>query len=275
MPFAVYKDILKSVEDIFAKDFAKGSPFTLEVNADIPGAPSSLTATSTHDLKAGSKLGNTLSVDYAGPGGFKLDKMEFDPSEEGSYNVETSISEVMDGLKLEFKGNDANKADLSLEYKHDMATVCAAVDATDFKSFSASVSTGFDSIKAGVSAAFKNGGSPNVAAALSYSAPKMTFGANLTNNFADIKGMFSMAIDKDITVASNLTYGTAKKNVGANFAAVYKMGKTTYKAKADMDKNVNFSVKSACAKGLTVTAWTKVANLSPKSATVGAKVVLG
>jgi len=106
--------------------------------------------------------------------------------------------------------------------------------------------------------------------------PKMFFGVNLTNTFADIKGLFSFKVDKDLTLAATTTYGTAKKNLGFNVGAVYKCNKdTTLKAKFDNDKNINLSVKQAVNAGLTVTGWTKVADLSPKSAAYGAKVVIG
>jgi len=110
----------------------------------------------------------------------------------------------------------------------------------------------------------------------SYTAPKMFMGVNLTNNFADVKGLFSFAVDKNTTVAATSTYGTVKKNFGVNLGAAYKCNSsTTIKAKVDMDKNVDLSVKQAINKSLTVTGWAKVTDLSPKSAAFGGKIVLG
>ena len=120
------------------------------------------------------------------------------------------------------------------------------------------------------------GGKTNVDAAASYSAPNMFFGLNLTNSFDNFKGLFSFKVDSDLTVAATATYGDAKKNLGVNVLATWKCNpNTTMKAKVDMDKNVNLSVKHAVAKGLTATAWTKVTDASPNSASFGAKVVLG
>lgn len=275
MPFGKYGDILKKVEDIFKKDFHNGTAFTLEVNQDVPIKGTKMTSTSTHDFKAGSKLNNTLSLEWEHDSGFKLDKLEFDPSDNGSFTTECSLSGLVDGVKLDFKGNDSNKADITARYDHAQATVTATVDATDFKNFNGTISTGLNDIKFGLEGSLK-GDKTNVNAAASYSAPKMFFGLNLTNTFKDIKGLFTFDVDSDLTVAANCTYGTAKKNIGANFAAVYKCNpKTTLKVKADLDKNINLSMKQAVASGLSATAWTKVSDLSPKSASFGAKIILG
>jgi hypothetical protein len=275
MPFGKYGDILKKVEDIFKKDFSDGTPVTLEVNQDVPIKGTKLTSTSTHDFSAGSKLNNTLSLEWEHDSGFKLDKLEFDPTNDGSFVTECSLSGLMDGVKLDFKGDDKNKADITARYDHEQATVTATVDATDFKSFGATLSSGFNDVKFGLSGSLK-GEKTNLDAAISYSAPKMFFGLNLTNTFQDIKGLFTFAVDSNVTVAAKCTYGTKDKNVGADFAAVYACNpKTTIKAKVDLDKNINLSVKQAVAKGLTTTAWTKVSDLSPKSAQFGAKIVLG
>ena len=235
----------------------------------------SFTSTSTCDCKAGSKLSNSVSMEWDSGNGFKLDKLEFNPSDEGSFTTEASLTGFMDGLKVDFKGNDSDKCDITAQYTHEHATVSATVDGSDFKSYSGSVSTGINDVKVGGSADFK-GGKASFAAAASYTMPKMFFGVNLTNTFADIKGLFSFKVDKDLTLAATTTYGTAKKNLGFNVGAVYKCNKdTTLKAKFDNDKNINLSVKQAVNAGLTVTGWTKVADLSPKSAAYGAKVVIG
>jgi hypothetical protein len=275
MPFGKYGDILKSVEDLFKKDFHNGTAFELEVNQDVPIKGTSLTSTTTHDFKAGSKLNNTLSLEWEHDSGFTLDKLEFNPSDDGSFTTECSLKGLVDGVKLDFKGNDSNKADITAKYEHEQATVTATVDATDFKSYSGTVSSGFNDVKFGLSGNMK-GGKTNVDAAASYSAPNMFFGLNLTNSFDNFKGLFSFKVDSDLTVAATATYGAAKKNLGVNVLAAWKCNpNTTMKAKVDMDKNVNLSVKHAVAKGLTATAWTKVADASPKSASFGAKVVLG
>ncbi len=236
-----------------------------------------MTSTSNYDFKAGSALANTLSFEWKGPNGFKLDKLEFDPKADSAFTTETSLQvSGVDGLTLEFKGNDSNKADLSFIYKHAHATVEGAVDATDFKTFSGSISTGKDDLAVGVAAAFKQGSSANISATATYTAPKLFVGLQLTNNFADFKGLFSWALDKDVTIAATSTYGTAKKNLGVNLGTSYKCNSnTTLKAKVDLDKNIDFSVKQAVNKSLTVSGWTKVTDLSPKSAVFGGKIVLG
>lgn len=274
MPFGLFKDILKSAEDIFKKDFGDSSPLTVEINSNLPFNGAKLTSTTTHNCKYDSALENSLSLEYEHQSGFKLEKLEFAPGASGSFTTETSLTQ--NDLKLEFKGNDNEKADISVKYVLPQATITANVDASDFKSYGATVSSGVDNIKFGLSADSKNGASPSFAASVAMAADKMFFGLNLTNNFTNIKGLFSFAVDSNVTVAANCTYGTAKKNLGAGIATVYKCNKNTIiKAKADMNKNVNLSVKQAVKEGLTATAWTSVSDFKPASATFGAKIVIG
>jgi hypothetical protein len=276
-----YGDILKSVADIFKKDFAKKdeAPVTFEINVDGPHS-TSFTSTSTFDMKEGSKLGNTVSAAWSHPSGFALDKLEFDPSDSGSITTETSLVGLYKGLKLEFKGNDNDKADLSFTYKNPALVLTGSADIMGFKKFNCAaakevapnVTVGVDS---SITTGKKSGIAFNVAG--SYTVPKSLFaGFEATKNFSAVTFLASYAADKDITAAAKIDYSLDKGNMTAAMGAVYKCNaNTTMKVKADMNKVIDFSVKQNLDKNLVVTGFTQVKDFSYSSMVFGLKAVLG
>lgn len=272
-----FGDILKSVEDIFKKDFSSGgAPVTFEMSADAPNGVS-VTSESTYDFK--SPLSTSVSCEWSHPSGFKLDKLEFNPSGDasrGSITTETSLTGLAKGLKVEFKGNDSDKGDLSFVYTHPQAVFTGKVDANGFGAFEGTAAASFDDVTAGLKANKMKNKSVEVSAAASY---KLGFnnafvGANAESNFKKFKGLFSFAVDNKITAAAEATFDSAFK--GAKLGAVYKCcPNTTIKAKFDNKKTLDVSVKQAVDKSLTVTGWTQVGDFNFKGATFGLKAVLG
>lgn len=272
-----FGDILKSVEDIFKKDFAaKGSsPVTFEMTADAPKGVS-VTSESTYDFK--NAIATSVSCEWAHPSGFKLDKLEFNPSADGNFTTETSLTGLAKGLKLEFKGNDSNKGDLSFVYTHPKATFTGKADANAFKSFEATAAAVFDDLSAGLKAVYGKDKKVAVDVAASYKLGfKNTFiGFNATNNFKAFKGLMSLAVDSKITAAAVAEKADAKSDIKFTAGGVYKCNaNTTIKAKVDLAQKLDFSVKQAVDKSLTVTTWTTINKFDFKGATFGAKAVLG
>ena len=88
----------------------------------------------------GNALVPKLALKWVHASGFTLEKLEVSP--DCKLVVETSLSNVTPGLKLEFKGNDANKADLSFTYSAPAATVTGEFDISGFSGANASISGG-------------------------------------------------------------------------------------------------------------------------------------
>merc|ERR1711998_717277 len=97
---------------------------------------SSITTNTSYDAKD-SSLTPKLSLKWANDNGFTLDKLEF--SKDCKMTVETSLTKIAPGLKLEFKGNDTNKADLLMTYKMPKATITGEYDIHGFSSAKASI----------------------------------------------------------------------------------------------------------------------------------------
>jgi hypothetical protein len=113
-----------------------------------------LTSTTTlKDGKNGFVLVPKLATKYTHSSGFTVDKLEI--TDDAKASIETSLTGVAPGLKLEFKGNDSDKADLSFQYKAPAATITADFDIVNLSSVKASVCGGHGDVTFGASAALK------------------------------------------------------------------------------------------------------------------------
>lgn len=150
MSFSTFADFDKKIKDIFTEDFK--TEFSFKAKAK---APNNLTFTSTSiwaDPFQSRAINQKLGVKWEHPSGFNLEKLEVDSK--GKVTTETSLVGAAPGLKLEFKGNDTDKADLSFTYKVPVATVNAEVDGLMFNRAKVSVFGGSGPVSAGFAANF-------------------------------------------------------------------------------------------------------------------------
>lgn len=280
MSFPSFKDITKKVGDIFKKDFVdpKNAPVVFEMTGDAP-AGVEVTASSSWDYtKSGSAIDTTVSATWAHPSGFTLEKLEFTPADKASLTTETSLTGLAKGLKLEFKGNDADKGDLSFTYKIPQATLTGELDFMNFKKFNIAATTGMDAMTAGVKCDINKGDkgvSTTTAVSASYAMGNIFAGLEATNNFSKYGVLASYAVDKTITGALRADLGA--KSPSVQVGAVYKCNaNTTIKGKVNvMSKMMDLSVKQAMDKKFNVTASAQMADFSPKSMVFGLKATMG
>ena len=198
-----------------------------------------------YDASKESKLATQVSTKWAHSSGFTLEKLEL--AHDGKVTTETSLVNAAPGLKLEFKGNDSDKGDLSLTYKSAHATVTADLDALNFSKVSASVAAGSGPFVAGASAdaaiAKSAIASTTINVGVGYTVPKSLFvGFRSNKNFGEHSGVLSFVAAPNVTVAAKATY-TSKATSGV-LAAVYKCNPdTTIKVKAGSDGCLFGSVK--------------------------------
>lgn len=282
MPFPKFEDINKSVKDLFKKEFFEksknDSQFKLEVKTDVPLKGVSLTSKSTlQKFSADESLSNNLTLEWAGINGFKLEKLEFNPSASAAFTTETSVTDFgVPGLKLEFKGNTVDKSDISLVYEHEQATVTAQIDASDLKSFNASVTSGANDFVFGASADKKKDRDAAFEVSAAFSAPKFFGGLNLKDGFKNVGTYFSFAVDNSVTIAANPEYNIDQKDFKLGVGLAYKCNKDTFiKTKVDLKKNFDLSVKQSIAKGFALSGWTRVTDGKIDSVAYGVKFTLG
>lgn len=197
-----------------------------------------------------------LSLKWAHPSGFTLEKLE--TTHDAKFSVETSLTGAAPGLKLEFKGNDAEKADLLFTYNHAAATVTGEFDISSLSSAKLSVLGGNGPVTAGASADVKiaksNVESTSVNVGVGYTAPKQFFvGVRAEKNFANYSALASYYVNKDLTVVGKANYNA--KDCGATFGAVYKCNPdTTIKTKVTTCGVLSASLKQNFEKKFAVTA---------------------
>mmetsp|Transcript_20908 Transcript_20908/g.28767 ORF Transcript_20908/g.28767 Transcript_20908/m.28767 type:complete len:272 (-) Transcript_20908:252-1067(-) len=249
MSYPVFKDFDKCPADLIDEDFS--TKYTLKIKS---AAPSNTTITTNTELK-GNALVPKLALKWAHPSGFTLEKLEV--ASDCKLVVETSLSNLTPGLKLEFKGNDSNKADLSFTYSAPAATVTGEVDFANFSSANASISGGHGAFTGGASVNLKIAkasiDSAKFGLGFGYTVPKSLFvGLRLNENFGNYSALFSYAAHKNITLAGNLSYA-AGKDPAVTLASLYKCNpNTTLKVKADTKGLLSASVKQAFEKKFSV-----------------------
>ena len=175
---------------------------------------------------------------------------------DGKLTTETSLVNALPGLKLEFKGNDSDKGDLSFLYKHKFATLTAEVDALNFSKANASLCGGHGPFTAGVSGDFKfpkgaSAACDTVTVGASYTIPKSLFATISSKNFSDYTGLMEYAAAPNVTLAGMVKYNP--KATCGSIAAVYRCNPaTTIKVKAGTSGTIYASVKQQMEKKFAV-----------------------
>jgi len=253
MSYPVFKDFDKSTNDLLDDDF--DSKYSLKIKSPGPYA-STVTTTTTWSCKDNScSLSPKLSLKWIHPSGFTLEKLEV--SQDAKLNVETSLNGVAPGLKLEFKGNDSDKADVSFNYSIPQATFSGEIDIHNLSSAKASVLGGHGAFTAGVCAEVKLGkGSSSVdqtifGLGVGYTNPGLFVGARACKNFSNYSARFTYDATKEVTLLGKVNYNS--KDTSATLATVYKCcPNTTLKVKADTNGIFAASIKRSCEKKLQV-----------------------
>jgi Eukaryotic porin len=174
---------------------------------------------------------------------------KFEVANDGNVSTETSLVGFASGLKFEFKGNDSDKGDFSVTYKHKNATVTGEIDTINFSKASASITSGHGPFSAGASADLKISqmtvNSSTIGLGVGYTVPKSIFaGLRVSKNFGEYNGTFHYVASPTVTLAGNAVYNPKAKAGTYVLASIYKCNETTtLKLKASSTGTVNASVK--------------------------------
>jgi hypothetical protein len=219
---------------------------------------------------------------YAHSSGFTVEKLEVSPK--GKVTTETSLDRAAPGLKLEFKGNDTDKGDLSFTYSPSpLATLTGEVDALNFAKANGSVSLSHAPFVAGanVDATFGKQGldTKSFGLGVGYTIPKLLFaGVRATNSLADFSGIFSYVMNKDLALVGKVVHSTAGKSAGTSsiLAAIYQYDPTTtIKVKAGSTGVINASIKKSFEKKFSVVGSVEVPQGFSSGYKFGLNAVLG
>jgi len=229
--------------------------YTLKIKSAGP-ADTTITTNVQYASKDGkASLKPKVSLKWPHASGFTLEKFEFAP--DCKMTVETSLKNTLPGLKLEFKGNDADKADLSFEYSIPNAKFAGEFDMNNLSKGEASVSSGYEAFTGGLSAKFSSGKDDKavkvaLGLGLAHNVPKVCFmAARAKDNFSAFSLLFSYTQLKDVDIAGSVDYSS--KASLATLVAKYKVDSTTtFKAKATTDGVVSASLKKAFEKKFAV-----------------------
>jgi len=276
MSFPVFKDLSKTPTEIIKDDYDLS--YSIKVKAK---APRGVTLTQTTEANFGggkSSLGGKVSAKWAHPSGFSLDKFEVKSS--GNVVVETSLADLSPGLKLEFKGDDANKGDLGAVFKNQKLTATAELDIAQFSGVSGSVVTGSGPYTGGVSAALSLGDKFELKSLDlfgSYSVPKNLFaGLLVSNHFSKYSVSLAYLAGKNYTVSGLVDYASEKAVTNVSVGGAYKCNPdTSLKAKFNSNGTLSFSVKQLLSDDCSVTAVAEVPSKDLSAFKLGLTASLG
>mmetsp|Transcript_38909 Transcript_38909/g.107168 ORF Transcript_38909/g.107168 Transcript_38909/m.107168 type:complete len:278 (+) Transcript_38909:44-877(+) len=212
MSFKVFKDFDKAPADLINDDF--DSKFTLKIKTAGPSGTTITTNSQYVDKDNKQALMPKVSLKWPHPSGFTLEKLELSP--DCKMTVETSLSGVAPGLKVEFKGNDGEKADLSVTYTAPVATVTGDFDINNFSRAEASVSAGSGPVTGGASAKFtqtkdENGSKLNVSLGLgvAHTVPGVCYAAlRAKDNFSAYGLLWSYSHFPQTEIAGSIDYSS-------------------------------------------------------------------
>lgn len=252
MPFPAFKDLDKPAGDILGEDF--DLKYTIKIKSVAPYDSLLTTNTTYEPSKVDSKLATKLSLKTSvKSAGFTLEKLEV--GVDGHLAVETSLANTFEGLKLEFKGDDKSKGDLSFSYNLPVVTATGEIDAVGVKKAKGSLTTGSGPFLAGGSADFDLAATKidKLSVGFAYKTPIAYAVLRSDKTFADITGLISYNALKNLTLAGKGTYD--RKSNAANFSlgALYKCNANCIvKAKVSSSGLINASYKQIFEKKLTI-----------------------
>jgi hypothetical protein len=242
MALPEYKNFEKCVKDLIADDY--DTKIQLKTKSE---GPADISITTTTEYSAGTAVfPSKVNLKWAHKSGFAVDKFEMSSCDKAT--LETSLSGVVEGLKLDFKGTDATNGVVGSTYKHKLATVTSELDVSGFSYLKASLLGGSNGVLAGASANFALG---NKFAVNDYSAAfgwkpndNIFVGLKANNKLADLNSYFLYQLKPNVGLHGQLDFTPKTSQHALTVGASYKCCESTsMKTKVNTSGLVNASVK--------------------------------
>ena len=252
MPFPQFKDFDKPAGDILTEDY--DLKYTLKIKTVAPYDSLITTNTTYEPTKVDSKLATKLSLKSSiKSAGFTIEKLEV--GVDGHLAVETSLANAFEGLKLEFKGDDKSKGDLSFSYNLPVITATGEIDAVGVKKAKGSITSGSGPFLVGGSADFDLAATKvdKVSVGVAYKTPIAYAVLRSDKTFADVTGLVSYNALKNLTIAGKGSYDRKSNATFFSLGGLYKCTPNTIvKAKVSSAGLINASYKQTFDKKLTI-----------------------
>jgi hypothetical protein len=272
MSYPIFADYDKSIKDIFDEDFDLKYTFKSKASG-----PNNTTFTSTSVYKD-NKIEGKFAAKWAHSSGFKLNKLEI--AKDGSISHETAVTGLVNGLTAEIKGDNNNKADLALTFKHAHGTVTAEVDAVKFASANVSVNSGVSNCTLGANVFLasedKKFKVSNFNFGMGYTAAPFDVSLRAENKLASYSALLSYKANADVTLAAKLGFNTADQAKCATLATVYKTAPdTTLKLKATSAGVLSASYRKNIEKNFSVVGAVQLKKDAISQPSFGLNITLG
>lgn len=177
-----------------------------------------------------------------------MDKL--DVAKNGAFALETSLTGLYEGLKLEFKGDDTFKADLGVVYKAQLATATAELDLAEFSSLKASVLARQGPISVGASTKLALGDKVDVVKAIdvcaTYTPPSNNIVAALqvTDRFAKYALSVAYLAGGNYLLSGLFNFSPEKSSSSVTLGGSYKWcSALTLKGKVNNEGTVGVAAK--------------------------------
>lgn len=272
MSYPIFADFDQSIRDIFDEDFDLKYSFKSKASG-----PNNTTFTSTSVYKD-NKIEGKFGAKWVHSSGFKLNKLEI--SKDGSISTETALTGLVKGLTVEMKGDNNQKADLGLTYKHAHGTVTAEVDAYKLSNANVTVNSGVSNCTLGANVFLasedKKFKVSNFNFGMGYTAAPFDVSLRATDKLAKYSALVSYEANADVTLAAKVGFNTADKAKCATFATVYKTAPdTTLKLKATSAGVLNASYRKNIEKNFSVVGAVQLKKDAISQPSFGLNIILG
>jgi hypothetical protein len=270
MPF--YGDISSPVDDVIGDDYTTKVTTKMKTKA----GPCTVTSETERVSKDGVSLLSKLSLKYAGPNGFSLDKFQMKPK--GEAVVETSLTDKDRGLKYTFKGDISKKGDLGVEYTKGMLGLTATMDLFEQKKFSTTALVSQNAFAVGGSANLKTSGGVTLdtfSVGASYSTGPF-FAALTTTKLSSATLAVKYEVSDTLKVVTSSEHSASSPLGGVTVGCVYDAKSNgVIKAKCTSGGEVSAVLVKEIAKKVNISPSVTVSNGDVANAKYGIGVVMG
>jgi len=204
-----------------------------------------------------------IALKWKGPSGFSIDKLTMKP--DGTHAMETSLGGLAPGLKLTFKGDDANQGDLGAEYTKGPIAATAVCDIIMGSTVSGSVCfAAKDNVNVGGSAQYDIKGSALKSFGVGASVTQGPLFASITTSKFDSADLGLLyTVNSDLKLATSSSHSASKPLDKVTVGCIFNNNFGVLKGKFTSDGAIEAALIKDVSKGVTVNPSFKISAQKP------------